>query len=85
MQTIQINNPEIENFLTANYGNDTQSLLNDFVRFVKLSLDDGYPVISNDEVKKRVTQAVDEVKSDKAVLLTQEQYDEEMNDFLRTL
>ena len=85
MQTIQINNPEIENFLTANYGNDTQSLLNDFVRFVKLSLDDGYPIISQGEVKNRITKAVSEVKSDQAVLLTQEQYDKEMNDFLRTL
>ncbi len=85
MQTIQINNPEIENFLTSNYGNDTQSLLNDFVNFVRLSIDDGYPTISKDEAKKRITKAVEEVKSGDAVLLTQDEYDEDMNEFLKRL
>ena len=85
MQTIQINNPEIENFLTSNYGNDTQSLLNDFVKFVKLSIDDGYPAISKDEAKRRITKSVEEVKNGEAVLLTQDEYDEEMNQFLKSL
>ena len=85
MQTIQINNPEIENFLTSNYGNDTQSLLNDFVKFVKLSIDDGYRAISKEEVRERITKAVDEVKSAEAVLLTQDEYDEDMNQFLKRL
>jgi len=85
MQTIQINNPEIENFISSQYGNDTQGLLNDFVKFVKLSLDDGYPAISKDEARRRVAQAVEEVKNGKAVLLSQEEYDEDMNEFLKSL
>jgi len=85
MQTIQINNPEIENFISSQYGNDTQGLLSDFVKFVKLSLDDGYPAISKDEARRRVAQAVEEVKNGKAVLLSQEEYDEDMNEFLKSL
>jgi len=85
MQTIQINNPEIENFISSQYGNDTQGLLSDFVKFVKLSLDDGYPAISKDEARRRVAQAVEEVKNSKAVLLSQEEYDEDMNEFLKSL
>jgi len=85
VQTIQINNPEIENFLTSNYGDDTQSLLKDFVKFVKLSINDGYPTISKEEARARITKAVEEVKNGEAVLLTQDEYDEDMNEFLRTL
>ena len=85
MQTIQINNPEIENFISSQYGNDTQGLLSDFVKFVKLSLEDGYPAISKDEAKRRVAQAVEEVKNGKAVLLNQEEYDKDMNEFLKSL
>ena len=85
MQTIQINNPEIENFISAKYGNDTQSLLNDFVKFVKLSFDDGYPIISKDEAKRRVAQAVEDVKNGEAVLLSQKEYDDDMNEFMKSL
>ena len=85
MQTIQINDIEIENFISSRYGNDTQSLLNDFVRFVKLSLDDRYPSITKSEAEKRVAQAVEEVSNGKAVLLSQEDYDEEMNVFIKSL
>ena len=85
MQTIQINNPEIESFISSKYGDDTQSLLNDFVNFVKLSLDDGYPSISKDEAKRRVAQAVADVKNGNAVLLSQEEYDEDMDEFLKSL
>jgi len=85
MQTIQINNPEIESFISSQYGNDTQDLLSDFVKFVKLSLNDGYPPISKDEAKRRVAQAVEEVKNNEAVLLNQEEYDEDMNEFLKSL
>lgn len=85
MQTIQINNPEIENFISSQYGNDTQGLLSDFVKFVKLSLDDGYPVISTDEAQRRVAQAVEEVKNGKAVLLSQAEYDDDMNEFMKSL
>ena len=85
MQTIQINNPEIESFISSEYGNDTQSLLSDFMKFVKLSLDDGYPTISKDEAKRRVAHAVEDVKNGSAVLLSQEEYDEDMNEFLKSL
>jgi hypothetical protein len=85
MQTIQIDNPEIENFISSKYGSDTQSLLKDFVSFVKLSLDDGYPSLSNEEAKKRVSQAIDEVKNGSAKLLNQAEYDEDMNEFMKSL
>ena len=85
MQTIKINNPDIEKFISSRYGNDTESLLNDFVKFVKLSLDDGYPAISKDEAKKRVAKAVEDVKSGEAVLLSQEEYDADMNKFIESL
>ena len=51
MQTIQIDNNEIEHFIKNNYGNDTTSLLNDFIIFAKTEL------LSN-EIKK----GFDEVK-----------------------
>jgi len=85
MQTIQINNPEIESFISTEYGNDTQSLLSDFVKFVKLSLDDGYPAISKDEAKRRVAQAVADIKNGSAILLNQEEYDRDMDEFLKSL
>jgi len=85
MQTIQINNPEIENFISSQYGDDTQSLLNDFMQFVKLSLDDNYPAISKNEARKRVSQAVEEVKNGQAIFLSQEEYDKDMNEFLKSL
>lgn len=85
MKTIQINNSEIENFISSKYGNDTQSLLDDFVKFVRLSLDDGYPAISKEEAKKRVSQAAKEVKNEEAELLNETEYNQEMNEFLKTL
>ena len=85
MQTIQINNPEIESFISSQYGNDTQGLLSDFVKFVKLSLDDGYPTISKDEAKRRVVQAVQDVKNGQATLLNEEEYEKDMDEFLKSL
>lgn len=85
MQTIQINNPEIEKFISTQYGSDTQTLLKDFVAFMKLSLDDGYPTLSKEEAKKRVTQAIEEIKNGEASLLSQNEYDEEMNEFMKSL
>jgi hypothetical protein len=38
MQTIQINNAEIENFINAKYGDDRSTLINDFVAFVKTKI-----------------------------------------------
>jgi len=85
MQTIQINNPEIESFIASQYGDDTKSLLSDFVKFVKLSLDDAYPAITKDEATRRVAQAVKEVENGKAVLLSQKEYDKDMDEFLKSL
>ena len=38
MQTIQINSVEIENFIKLKYGQDRDSLLNDFMMFIKTEL-----------------------------------------------
>lgn len=80
MQTIDIDNPEIESFITSKYGDDTQSLLDDFMKFMKLSLDDGYPVITKEDEKKEVAQAVEEVNSATEKLLGQSEYDDEMHE-----
>ena len=85
MQTIQINNMEVESFIASRYGNDTQSLVNDFIKFVKLSLDDGYLAITKEEAKKRVAKSLQDIKSGKAVLLSQKEYDKEIDEFMKTL
>lgn len=46
---------------------------------------DNYPTISKEEAKKRVTQAVQEVKSDRAILVTKEEYEKDMNVFMKSL
>ena len=38
MQTIQINNPELESFIYSQYGEDKTSLVSDFIKFVKTEL-----------------------------------------------
>ena len=38
MQTIQIDNAELESFISSEYGNDKISLVNDFVKFIKTEL-----------------------------------------------
>ena len=38
MQTIQIDNAELESFISVQYGNDKTGLIEDFVRFVKTEL-----------------------------------------------
>jgi len=38
MQTIQIDNAELESFISSQYGNDKTSLVSDFVKFVKTEL-----------------------------------------------
>ncbi|MGD9718905.1 MAG: hypothetical protein AB7U24_06665 [Sulfurimonadaceae bacterium] len=48
-------------------------------------LNEGYPAILKEEAEKRVKKAVDEVKNNEAKLLTQEEYDRDMNEFLKTL
>jgi len=38
MQSIEINNPELEHFIKLQYGEDRESLLNDFTKFIKIEL-----------------------------------------------
>jgi hypothetical protein len=38
MKVIEINNPELENFIISKYGNDNHSLVNDFLSFIKTEL-----------------------------------------------
>jgi len=38
MQTIEINNTELENFIKLQYGEDKKSLLDDFTKFIKTEL-----------------------------------------------
>lgn len=54
MQTIQIDNAELESFISLQYGNDKTTLVNDFIKFVKTEL------IVND-IKK----GFDEIESQK--------------------
>jgi len=85
MKTIQIDSQEIEKFISQRYGNDTQSLWQDFATFVKVSLTDGYPDISKQEAKERVAKAITEVEQGTATMLSQEEYDQEMSAFMKTL
>jgi len=85
MLTLQIDNSEIESFIDKRYGVDMQSLLQDFTAFVKVSLSDGYPSISADEAKKRVAKALEELDEGRAMMLSQEAYDKEMQTFMKSL
>jgi len=85
MKTLQLDNQEIEKFISQRYGSDTQSLWQDFATFVKVSLTDGYPGISKQEAKQRVAKALEEVEQGTATMLSQDEYDKEMNAFMKTL
>ena len=85
MKTLQIENQEMEEFISNRYGSDTQSLWQDFATFVKVSLTDAYPSISKEEAKRRVAKAIEEVEQGKAEMLSQKEYDVEMNEFLKNL
>jgi len=85
MKTLQIENTEIERFIDNRYGNDIQSLWQDFSSFVKVSLNDGYADISKEEAQLRVAKAIEEIELDNADMLNQEEYDKEMNAFMKAL
>jgi 5,10-methylenetetrahydrofolate reductase len=85
MRTLQIENHEIESFIEKHYGQDTQSLWQDFATFVKVSLNDNYPGISASQAKRRVKNALKEIDGGTATMLTQEAYDKEMNAFMDKL
>lgn len=85
MKTLQIENQEMEEFISRRYGSDMQSLWKDFATFVKVSLTDAYPSISKEEAKRRVAKAIEEVEKGKAEMLSQKEYDVEMNEFMKNL
>jgi len=85
MITLQIDNREVENFIKQHYDQDTQSLWRDFTAFMKTSLDDKYPAISQKEAKRRVANALKEIDNGSATMLTQEAYDQEMKTFMDSL
>ena len=85
MKTLQIENAEIETFIANRYGNDIQSLWQDFSSFVKVSLTDEYASVSEKEAKQRVAKAIDEIELGNADMLSQEAYDKEMNAFMKDL
>jgi hypothetical protein len=85
MKTLQIENQEMEEFISNRYGSDTQSLWQDFATFVKVSLTDAYPSISKEEAKKRVARAIEEVEQGKAEMLTQNEYEADINEFMKNL
>jgi len=70
MQTIQIDNAELESFIFAKYGNDKNSLVNDFVTFIKTEL------ISND-IKKGFDE-VELYKQGKTTLTSAKDFLEEL-------
>ena len=85
MKTLQIENQEMEEFISQRYGGDMQSLWQDFATFVKVSLTDAYPSISKEEAKRRVAKAIEKVEQGKAEMLSQKEYDVEMNEFMKNL
>jgi len=85
MKTLQIENQEMEEFISKRYGSDMQSLWQDFATFVKVSLTDAYPAISKEEARKRVARAIEEVEQGKAEMLTQKEYEADMNEFMKNL
>ena len=52
MQTIQINNAELEQYINLQYGNDKNSLINDFVMFLKTEIHSNNIKKGFDEVKQ---------------------------------
>lgn len=77
--TLNINDSFYNQFLSfLNQHKQNVDLLEDIA-------DDGYPSISFAEAQMRVKNAVEEYKSGKATLLNQEEYEQEMSKFMRSL
>jgi hypothetical protein len=85
MKTLHIENQEMEEFISKRYGSDMQSLWKDFATFVKVSLTDSYPSISKQEAKQRVAKAIEEVEQGKAEMLSPQEYETEINEFMKHL
>ena len=65
--------------------NDGQEFNEDIVNNSEDGIYDKFLQISKNEAAARVTQAVEEVKSNKATLFNQEEYDNDMNKFMKSL
>jgi len=66
MQTIQINNLELENFIKLQYGQDSDSLLQDFMTFIRTEyigheLKKGFDEVKLFEAGKKPLSSVDEM------------------------
>ncbi len=59
MQTIQINNSELEQYINLTYGDDKNSLVNDFVMFLKTELHASNIKKAFDEVKQFQDEKID--------------------------
>ncbi len=56
-----------------------------FREFLFNMMDDGYPAISSDEAKKRVSKAVDEYYSASGEFVNSDDYEDQMNEFTKSL
>lgn len=65
--------------------NDGQEFSEDIVNNSEDSIYDKFLQISKNEAAARVTQAVEEVRSNQATLFNQEEYDNDMNKFMKSL
>ncbi len=65
--------------------NDGQEFSEDIVNNSEDSIYDKFLQISKNEAAARVTQAVEEVRSNQATLFNQEEYDNDMNKFMKNL
>ncbi len=82
MQTIKI---ELEDHIYKRAIDSGVNLQEKFKEMIYDVLDDGYPAITTEEAKRRVAKAVKDVRDGSAILLTQEEYDKDMDKFLKSL
>ncbi len=82
MQTIKI---ELEDHIYKKVIDSGVNIQEKFKEMIYDFLDDGYPAITVEEAKKRVAKAVKDVRDGSAILLTQEEYDKDMDKFLKSL
>ena len=82
MQIIKI---ELEDHIYKRVVDSGVNLQEKFKEMIYDFLDDGYPAVSTEEAKKRVAKAVKDVRDGNAILLTQEEYDKDMDKFLKSL
>lgn len=82
MQTIKI---QLEDTMYQNIVQSGVDIQAKFREFLVDFVDDGYPAITTEEAKKRVTQAVEEYKNGTGVYLSDEEYEIRMNNHMEKL